>query len=143
MNNIIQPPSCCQEQILKFRKPHCLAYCKLIVSGKNSPWKANGSPLRFYIQQGQNKFSKLQMMIINHLHKYYFSRGRPYCATNKFLAKKINHKNVDGIKKSITELCERNILYRIIIVNPNKSLSRIIIPNNQFLNISRESSYEK
>lgn len=136
-NNIIQSSIPCQEGILK--KEHikfCKNYCETILSIETCPWKKNSSPLVFFTQHGQTKLSKIQRSIIILLHKNYFSKGNPCYLKNNNIAKAIQM-DVDKrvIRRSISELCRRNILYRIII--KDESTRSVLIPHDSFLNYKK------
>jgi hypothetical protein len=132
-NSIMHVDIACQEGILK--KEHlefCKGYCEKINNIETSPWRKNSSPLSFFIQHGQSKLSKIQRAIIILLHRDFFSKGNPCYLKNNNIAKSIKM-DVDKrvIRRAVSELCRRNILYRIII--KDESSRSVLLPHDSFL----------
>jgi hypothetical protein len=139
VNNIVQFPVVCQEKI--FPEDYfnfCKKYCKIISSMKKSPWKSRSSPLSYFtINKKSIKLSKNQRKIIILLHQYYFSHGKPYIVKReniKNIIKKSTGNNLSksSISKSISALCKRNIICRVIIKDKFGHKS-VILPHNSCL----------
>lgn len=113
----------------------CASYTSDIITIPNSPWGYKSNPIRYWVQNGQDRLGPLQIKIIQFLHKNYFSRGKPVYLKARIIAKRLDA-DIKQIIKSISRLVERGIITKINFIynsNTRTMLVPAITPFKKFI----------
>jgi hypothetical protein len=128
---------------LKATKEMCIQRCQDLLKLKNYPWAKNENPIAFYMKRGNIKLGKNQRILINFLHKSYFSRGKPCFLKRINIIKQAKLQGLDksNLTKTIIALVNHGILLKIT-GESNKQKTVFILPNI-YLYIEKEPEKQK
>jgi hypothetical protein len=143
-NNTQSPVSCQEQNPFNFFSLCITKYCQNLLEVENYPWGKKSNPIQFYVQSGNIKLSKDQKLIINFLHREYFSRGKACWLKRKNIIKQANlnpEMKPYNLTRIINRLVKRGILFKIKMETHN--FERVFILPNVQSKKQTQKSFEK